>query len=109
MEFLAVVKLCPALAAVKEVTAEPDNILRLRDHEAQIVLGEHVFDTLRILEPLVVHSEAFYQVFTQTRRRPLAELRAPMAADAETDSQNSLQSVVTKLPQNLTPAFQSNL
>ena len=32
-----------------------------------------------------------------------------MAADAETDSQNSLQSVVTKLPQNLTPAFQSNL
>ena len=42
----------------------------------------------RILEPLVVHGETLHQKLIQAPDGPLPELRAPMAAHAETDGEN---------------------
>lgn len=42
----------------------------------------------------VIHGEALHRILVQSTDGPLPELRAAVAADAETDGQNSLQRVV---------------
>jgi hypothetical protein len=63
----------------------------------------------RILEPLVVHGEALHQVLAEQCRRPLPELRASVASDAEADSEDRVEVVVTQAPCDLSAAFLSNL
>ena len=62
-----------------------------------------------ILEPLVVHGEAFDEVFVQAADGPLAKLCAPMAAHAEADGKDGVQSVMAEQTRDFTAAFCSNL
>src|SRR5665647_1534527 len=56
----------------------------------------------RVFQPLVIHGEALHQVLVQARGGPLAELRTPMAADAETHRDDRVQIVVLHLAADLT-------
>ena len=63
----------------------------------------------RVFEPLIIHGETLHQILVQPPNRPLPELRAPVAAHAETDGEDGIQSVVLELPRDLARTFQSNL
>jgi hypothetical protein len=52
-------------------------------------------------EPLLVHGEALHQVLREARCRPLPELRAAVAADAEADGEDRVEVVVLDLARNL--------
>src|SRR5262249_15070848 len=64
--------------------------------------------TGRVLQPLVVHREALDQVLGQPRVGPLAELRAAMAADAETDDEDGGERVVLHGTPDLPRPLRSN-
>ena len=62
----------------------------------------------RVLEPFVVHGEALHQILIQAPDRPLPELRAPVAADAETDRENGVQVIVLDLSRDFPFTLDSN-
>jgi hypothetical protein len=59
-------------------------------------------------QQFVVHGEALHQVLVQAPDRPLAELRAPVAANTETDGEYGVQIVVFYLSGYLPATLQSN-
>ena len=64
--------------------------------------------TGRVLEALVVHDEALYEVLPEARGRPLAELGAAAAANAVANRDDHLEVVVLDFARNLAIAFTSN-
>ncbi|HWO18413.1 MAG TPA: hypothetical protein VNO30_06540 [Kofleriaceae bacterium] len=61
------------------------------------------------LASFVVHGEALHQVLTEAGHRPLSELRAAVASDAEADGEDRVEVVVAQGPLDLTAPLLANL